>query len=67
MSVVVYSTLETANDPNKRGQVSIVLTGEHQRMLKKLCKSQPKSTSRDAMILQLIEQEYRRRFPLTDL
>lgn len=65
-SVVVQSTLAVANDPNKRGQVTVGLSGKHQSMLRKLCASEPGVSSRDAMILLLIEREFRRRFPLSD-
>lgn len=60
-SVVVRSTLAVANDPNKRAQVALVMTGVQRAKLGRLAEADKRSLS--SQILHLIEAEYARRYP----
>ena len=59
--VVVNSTRLIADDPNKRGQVSVVFDGETDRMLSTLAKAG--RTSRAKTLIALIRKEHQRLFP----
>ena len=60
--VVVDSTRAVKNDPNKRGQCTIVMDGATDRMLNALAKAG--KCSRTSAVLSLIQKEYNRLFPI---
>lgn len=60
--VVVRSTKAVENDPNKRGQVTVELTGVLRAQLRRLADSDRLSLQGE--IIELIQKEYNRRFPV---
>lgn len=60
--VVAVSLIETLNDPNKRGQMSIQLSAEEGRMLTRLQKVY--GGSKPQVLLRLLHIAYKNQFPL---
>lgn len=63
-NVVVQADYKTRNDPNRRGQIALVLEPQLKRELEKLAKLY--GVSRDTVIKTLIHQQYTKEFPIAN-
>lgn len=59
--VVCRSTRMVADDPNKRGQIGLTLSGTETAMLKRLAKDDKLSMA--GVLIALLHKEYARRYP----